>query len=60
MSLRRATGEGQREIARQPENKLDLNGHHIKSITENLMEQNQSRKENKQKLCGVAYVVFIC
>ena len=49
----RTTGERQREIAKQPENKLDLNGDHIKSITENLMEQNQSSKENKQKLCGV-------
>lgn len=53
MSLRIAGGEGQREIARQPENKLDLNGDHIRSITENLTEQNQSSKEYKQKFWGV-------
>lgn len=53
MSLRIVGGEGQREIARQPENKLDLNGDHIRSITENLKEQNQSSKEYKQEFCGV-------
>lgn len=37
----RSTGGGERKIARQPENKPDVNGDHIKRITENLMEKNQ-------------------
>lgn len=49
----RGTGGGERKIARQPENKPDVNGDHIKSITENLMEKKQGSRENHQELRGI-------
>lgn len=52
MSLRRATGEGQREIARQPENKLDLNGDHIKSITETSWSKTRAVRKTYRNSVG--------
>lgn len=33
MSVRRATGDGEEKVARQPKNKPDLNSDHVKCIT---------------------------
>lgn len=47
--MRRATGDGEEKVARQPRNKPDLNSDHVKCITENLTEQNQDSEENRQR-----------
>lgn len=53
MSVRRATGDGEEKVARQPKNKPDLNSDHVKCITEDLREQNQDSEEAGQKPHGV-------
>lgn len=49
MSVRKATGDGEEKVARQPKNKPDLNSDHVKCIIEDLREQNQDSEENGQK-----------